>query len=85
MKIEKLTTPQKMSSDVSHDSDEMIKKFEEKFRKAKKGQSYYYLVICGEYSREACDRIETWYTKVGWNKVSCMTSSAGLTGLQLFI
>lgn len=83
----KITKPNEMESGILLDS--AIKKFEIEFSKEDKDQSYYHIVIEGEYNRHTCDKIESIYTNAGWNNVTCKTSSergerGGLTGLQLY-
>ena len=82
-----ITKPQQMTSGISK-LEEAINKFESKFLIEDKDESYYHLVINGEYNRQVCDEIEKIYTEYGWEKVKCRTSSengerCGLTGLQL--
>lgn len=72
------------------ESNIMAEKFEKQLKISVKGEKYYHLVIDGEYSREACNIIESCYKKAGWTKAICKTSSEkgdreGLTGLQLYI
>ncbi len=83
-----ITKPSEMTSGTSK-FEEAVNKFEEQFKKEDKDQDYYHLVIIGEYNREVCDEIQKTYTKAGWKKVYCRTSSengerGGLTGLQLW-
>ena len=84
----KITKPEEMTSGISKVED-VVNKFENEFDKAEKDQEYYHLVISGEYNRQTCDEVEEIYTKAGWVKVRCSTSSekgerGGLTGLQLY-
>ena len=84
-----VTTPKEMTSVVSK-LELAINDFEELLLSEEKGQEYYHLVIVGEYNRATCDEIQNIYTKAGWAKVVCKTSSEngerpGLTGLQLYI
>ncbi len=83
-----VTSPQEMESDISRFED-AIGKFERQFVKSEKGESYYHLVIVGEYDRKTCDEVEQQYTIAGWHNVKCRTSSEagerpGLTGLMLY-
>lgn len=66
----------------------VLHKFEEQFKKEDKNQSYYHLVITGEYPRKVLDEVIKVYEEAGWTVRSCRTSSEngerpGLTGLQL--
>jgi len=84
----KLTSPEDMT-DLSKLAS-VLNEFEEKFLKEEKGQTYYHLVITGEYSRALLDKVEQAYKEAGWKNVACTTSSEngerpGLTGLQLSI
>ena len=81
-----VTTPESMTS---YDANDVVAKFEKQFKKEKKDQEYYHLVISGEYPRYILDRIQKIYKNAGWKDVVCHTSSengerAGLTGLQLY-
>lgn len=81
-----ITKPHDMVS--SKKVEEAVSKFEEQFKKEEKDQEYYHLVIVGEYRRSICDEVQKIYTDIGWNNVTCRTSSengerGGLTGLIL--
>lgn len=52
-------------------------------------ESYYHIVIKGEFPRIVLDQVEILYKSSGWREVVCKTSSEkqehpGLTGLQLW-
>lgn len=84
----KITSPKEMKKTKDFDLKEALSKFEQMLLEEKKNQSYYHIVINGEYNRDICDNIEKLYTEQGWEKVTCKTSSEngerrGLTGLQL--
>lgn len=88
MQFINVTKPEEMTSGISK-LEEAVNKFEAKLDKADKDEEYFHLVISGEYNRRVCDEIQKLYTKAGWDKVSCSTSSekgerGGLTGLQLW-
>jgi len=69
--------------------EECLSKIKERFDSQDQDQEYYHIAIVGEYNRKVCDEVEKLYTKVGWYKVKCSTSSEngerpGLTGLHLY-
>ncbi len=81
----KITNPKQTESGTSK-LEEAVNKFETQFKE--KDQTYYHLVIEGEYNREVCDKIELLYLQAGWSDVICKTSTengerGGLTGLRL--
>jgi len=83
-----ITKPEQMTSGTSK-VEEAVSKFESEMLKEDKDKQYYHLVIVGEYNRQTCDEVEKIYSKGGWVKVICRTSSengerGGLTGLQLW-
>lgn len=84
-----ITTPEEMEG-TDKLLEEAILKFENDFKREKKGSNYYHLLIIGEYNRKVCDKVQEYYTLAGWKNVVCKTSSengerGGLTGLQLSI
>jgi hypothetical protein len=87
--LPKITTPKDMVKDISK-LNEVLQKFEGAFLKKEKGESYYHIVILGEYNRAILDEVIKVYENAGWLVLSCKTSSEdgerpGLTGLQLKI
>ena len=69
---------------------EAMRKFEAELAKESRGESYYHLVITGEYNRLTCNGVEKMYEGAGWSKAICKTTSErnerpGLTGLQLHV
>jgi hypothetical protein len=86
----KVTKPEDISNPSKQAYEKAINDFEEQFRKEEKGQKYYHLVITGELHRSVSDKVESTYSKAGWFRVKCRTSSengerAGLTGLYLYL
>lgn len=82
-----ITSPKEMeSSKKPHDA---LIAFEDKLMEEVGGQSFYHIVIIGEYPRNICDEIERLYIEEGWQKAVCRTSSENgergvLTGLKLY-
>ncbi len=86
----KISTPKDMSLDIDATTINIIGKFEQQLIREPRGESYYFVVITEEYSREILDKVVQTYKSHGWKKVECKTSSEngerpGLTGLQLWI
>lgn len=84
----KVTTPQEMNATTEQIVKEVVEKFELEFRKEDKTESYYHIVISGEYNRATLDEVEKIYKQAGWVDVKCRTSTengerGGLTGLIL--
>ena len=88
MTKKKVTTPKDMNTTTTNSVKQVVEKFELKLSKQDKGNSYYHLVITGEYNRATLDEVEKIYKDAGWIGVKCKTSTengerGGLTGLQL--
>ena len=84
----KVTTPQDMNATTEQIVKEVVEKFELAFQKEGTGNTYYHLVIEGEYSRATLNEVEKIYKQAGWFGVKCRTSTengerGGLTGLEL--
>jgi len=83
----KVTSPKDKANDLAK-LQEAIDKFEAEFAQEEGGESYYHIVIWGEYNRAVCNEVERLYAEAGWLLVQCKTSSengerGGLTGLEL--
>lgn len=83
----KVTSPSNKKANLTK-LDQAIEAFEKEFKSHENGNSYYHLVIVGEYNRVVCDAVEKKYVEAGWTHVHCRTSSEngenpGLTGLIL--
>lgn len=83
----KITSPSDKKADLAK-LDQAIEAFEKEFKSRENGNSYYHLVIDGEYNRIVCDAVKQKYIEAGWTNVECRTSSEngerpGLTGLIL--
>lgn len=86
----KVTTPYDMNATTEQLVKEVVEKFESEFRKEDKSESYYHIVISGEYNRATLDEVEKIYKEAGWVGVKCRTSTengerGGLTGLELYV
>lgn len=84
----KVTSPKDMNTTTTESVRQVVEKFELKLSKQDKSESYYHLVISGEYNRATLDEVEKIYKDAGWIGVRCKTSTengerGGLTGLQL--
>lgn len=82
-----ITTPQ--DTEDQQLLEDIVSQFEEVFKNKQTNESFYLLVINGEYPRELLDKVQELYLKVGWTKVVCKTSTEnnerpGLTGLKLW-
>lgn len=83
----KITAPQDKENFQA--IEEIVNKFEKEFINEPVNQSFYHLVIEGEYPRELLDKIQQAYLDAGWAKAICKSSSEtnerpGLTGLKLW-
>ena len=84
-----VTTPEQMNIDDSILLKELIGLFEEELKASEKGQDSYSIVVCGEYPKHICNKVEKVYKESGWRSAVCKTSSEngerpGLTGLRLY-
>jgi len=84
MKISDLTTPKDLCISTDTESDIMVEKFEKELKKQEKGQLFYYVIIKGMHSNEACAIIVNAYKQVGWKNVECLVhDKLGATTLRL--